>query len=159
LCPPFASLPPPIPAPLRTPPTEPQTRPRCCCIQQGQWQLICQQQCLSGLTAVTDVYRGELKISLDVVCLPSVSGTQMRSTHLVQPWSHAMHTAVWHLAKYAWQGLLGCTDVVTPITQQPHRMSYGLRLLMAALSYSIPSAGMGACMRKDSTTCGYLQVH
>lgn len=92
-------------------------------------------------------------------CLTSLSGTQRRKTHQTQPRSNAMHTAVWHPDKYMWQGLLGCTQVITVKTQQSHRMSYSLLLLMATLSYSIPLAGMRTYMRKDSTTCGYLQVH
>lgn len=57
------------------------------------------------------------------------------------------------------QDLLGCTNVITVKTEQSHRVSYSLLLLMATLSYSIPLVRMGAYMRKDLTTCGYLQAH
>lgn len=99
-------LPPCIPAPLRTPPAEPQACPRLYCIQQGQQQqhLICHcwlWQRPLGFAAAMAACRGELKISVDVACLTSLPSTKEENSPELQPTT--MQTARWHSVKHVGQ--------------------------------------------------------
>lgn len=97
--------PPCIPAPLRTPPAEPQACPKVYCIQQGQQQhLVCHcrlWRCPLGFTAAKAVCRGELKISVDMACLTSLPSTKEENSPELQP--NTMQTAGWHSVKHVGQ--------------------------------------------------------